>query len=206
MDLLRQVRREARSLGASEFERIYGGFFLLGELPVEEDDGLAPVVPLTRGDRDRVQLAVERLEAVPVESRRHERSTARVPRVSRETSRRRPMEAALWRVQNREGGGWRRRISVGRSPESDIVIPHISVSKVHAHFHSGTLVRLSPLHTAELLLADAGSMNGTVVGGRRLLSGEAEPVFSGNRILFGEVSCEVLSAAALYTRLVGTTR
>lgn len=205
MDLLRQVTREVRGLDAREFERLYEGFYLLGEVPLEDGEELEPPPVVLRAGVEQ-RLSLERQEAIPGRARQAERPTERVPRVAREAPIRRPSEAALWRVQKSDRNGWRRRISLGRAPDNDIVIPHLSVSKLHAHFHGGTLVRLSPLHNAELLLSDAGSVNGTVLGGRRLLSGEAEPVFSGNRILFGEVSCEVLSAAALYTRLRGPQR
>lgn len=197
-------------MDAREFERLYEGFYLFGELPLEDEEeegggeleaSLGSRQAAAHGARDRLHLSIERTEAIPVRPHKAERSTARVLRPERRPERPKPTEPALWRVQRSDRTGWRRRISVGRAPDNDIVIPHMSVSKVHAHFHGGTLVRLSPLHTAELLLSDAGSANGTVVGGRRLLTGEAEPIFSGNKILFGEVSCEVLSAAALFTRL-----
>lgn len=202
MELLRQLKRETRTLDEEAFERAHEGFYLLGQVPVEEDDPLYGR-PLREGAIPPGRSASAGLEgAAPRHDTAPRPTILLAPAAPKDPARVRTT-FVLWKVEKAGRNTWRRRISVGRADENDIVIRHFSVSKIHAHFHGGTLVRMSPLHAAELLLSDAGSRNGTVVGGRRLLSGEAEPLFSGTRILFGDVVCELLSAAALYTRLQG---
>ncbi len=75
--------------------------------------------------------------------------------------------------------------SVGRSPENTIVLPSISVSRRHA------IIRWDD---RGLYLVDAGSVNGTMVGGRRLVAGQWVDIQPGMQIQFGEdMICQVIA-------------
>jgi hypothetical protein len=104
---------------------------------------------------------------------------------------------------------WKRRITVGRASNNDIVLTHKSVSKLHAYF----TVQSTPGPGGaieEMLVYDAESQNGTLANGRRAPtedSGAAAPRVSvGSRVSFGSVSCEILDAASLYRRLRTASR
>ena len=88
---------------------------------------------------------------------------------------------------------------------NNIIIRHPSISKLHAHFHYGTLVMLRQLSTsASLLLEDVGSANGTSVDNKPLAEGDPVPVDTGSRLAFGDVRCELLDARNLYVTLRST--
>lgn len=72
-----------------------------------------------------------------------------------------------------------RRISVGRGKDNELLLNDGSVSKIHATMlmnREGTL-----------LLADAGSTNGTFINGRRISYGEARQIETGDVVGFGHV-------------------
>ncbi len=80
-------------------------------------------------------------------------------------------------------------ISVGRTRNNDIVIPDVSVSKFHAFFMRGK--------DGRLLLQDAGSRNGTYVGGALVAGreGQPTPVGSFSELRFGSVEMSFLMAS-----------
>ena len=94
---------------------------------------------------------------------------------------------------------WAGRISVGRARNNDIALAHKSVSKLHAHFLTGSESDTE----AELQLSDAGSRNGTKVNGDRLESGSAASTQPGDEITFGAVTVKHMDATALYDFLHG---
>jgi len=85
---------------------------------------------------------------------------------------------------------WHERVSVGRARNNDIVLADSSVSKLHAHFRRGD--------GAEMILADAGSRNGTRLNQRRLEAGEAVKVSIGDTVSFGRTSMTFLDAQSLH--------
>jgi len=108
----------------------------------------------------------------------------------------------LWKVEKSDRNTWKRRISIGRAGNNDIIIRHHTISKLHAHFLFGMLAKLRQLSpSADLFLSDVGSSNGSSIAGRRLGEGEVVPVTSGSRIVFGGVQCQLLDAAELYRTL-----
>ncbi|HEY8074958.1 MAG TPA: FHA domain-containing protein, partial [Labilithrix sp.] len=71
------------------------------------------------------------------------------------------------------GGG---TISIGRTPENKIVVPHPQVSSRHAQIHN---------QGGQLLLEDLGSANGTFVRGQRVGRGQRVPVANGEKVYIG---------------------
>jgi ABC-type multidrug transport system ATPase subunit/pSer/pThr/pTyr-binding forkhead associated (FHA) protein len=67
-------------------------------------------------------------------------------------------------------------ISIGRTPENQIVVNHPQVSSKHAQ-----IVRAGE----QLFLEDRGSANGTFVRGQRLGSGQRVPVANGEKVFIG---------------------
>jgi ABC-type multidrug transport system ATPase subunit/pSer/pThr/pTyr-binding forkhead associated (FHA) protein len=67
-------------------------------------------------------------------------------------------------------------ISIGRTPDNKIVVPHVQVSAKHAQIHrSGN----------ELYVEDRGSANGTFVRGQRLVPGQRVAVQNGEKVYIG---------------------
>jgi ABC-type multidrug transport system ATPase subunit/pSer/pThr/pTyr-binding forkhead associated (FHA) protein len=67
-------------------------------------------------------------------------------------------------------------VTIGRTPDNQIVVNHPQVSSKHAHIvKSGD----------QLFLEDRGSANGTFVRGQRLAAGQRVPVQSGEKVFIG---------------------
>ena len=77
----------------------------------------------------------------------------------------------------------KKRLSVGRTRENDLVIDDHSVSKIHASLF------LNSEH--KLLVADTGSTNGTFVDGQRIPYGKAVEIGTGTPLKFGSVDVVV---------------
>ena len=75
------------------------------------------------------------------------------------------------------------RLSVGRTPENDLIINDASISKIHA-----ALVLNSE---DQILVADTGSTNGTYIGGERIAYGKATPINEGDKLKFGTVEVKL---------------
>jgi ABC-type multidrug transport system ATPase subunit/pSer/pThr/pTyr-binding forkhead associated (FHA) protein len=67
-------------------------------------------------------------------------------------------------------------ISIGRTPDNQIVVNHAQVSSKHAQ-----IVKVGD----QLFLEDRGSANGTFVRGQRLPAGQRVPVASGEKVFIG---------------------
>lgn len=74
-------------------------------------------------------------------------------------------------------------VLIGRSSSNDVVVPHTSVSKLHARFEPGPPAALS----------DAASSNGTTLGGRMLPPNLAMPVTSSLHLAFGRCPFQILT-------------
>jgi len=68
-------------------------------------------------------------------------------------------------------------ITCGRTKNNDVVIPEVGVSKFHAWF-------ADQAGAGNWCVADAKSMNGTFLNGRRLDPDKPEPVKDGDRVSF----------------------
>lgn len=67
-------------------------------------------------------------------------------------------------------------VTIGRTPENKIVVPHPQVSSRHAQILN---------QGGNLLLEDLGSANGTFVRGQRLAKGQKVPVQNGEKVYIG---------------------
>jgi hypothetical protein len=76
------------------------------------------------------------------------------------------------------------RVGVGRAGENALVLPYRGVSKFHA------VMLLRP--DGALVLADAGSANGTYINGRRMSYGETHALGEGDTVAFGTVAVSFL--------------
>jgi len=84
------------------------------------------------------------------------------------------------------------RIYVGRAAGNDLVIDDRSISSRHAWFER---------QGEALLVADAGSRNGTFVNLERCPKGEAQAVKDEDVVTFGRVSFQFFNPEALYFAL-----
>lgn len=79
------------------------------------------------------------------------------------------------------------RLSFGRAPICDVVLPFSPVSKHHGYFVQ------SP---SGWLAVDVGSTNGTVVDGKPASEAQPVPLHSGATVQLGKLSARFLSAVA----------
>ena len=97
-------------------------------------------------------------------------------------------------VVRRRHPGAKGRITVGRGVENDVVLPHAMVSKEHGFFLE---------RDGRYGLADAGSRNGTSIGGERLTPGTVFAVADGAEIGFAEAAYLLVLPATLVDTLRG---
>ena len=84
------------------------------------------------------------------------------------------------------------RIVVGRTADSDVSIPELSISTDHCAFVA------SPFG---LKVVDLGSINGTIVDGVLLQKGEMATLHSGSKIVLGRFEFEYLRHKDFVSRL-----
>lgn len=81
-------------------------------------------------------------------------------------------------VARREGGE-AMIITIGRAPNSDIVLADASVSKMHAYFHKDAV-------KGEYSVTDVGSSNGTKLNGVALVPDGTTPIKDGDELVIAE--------------------
>lgn len=81
-------------------------------------------------------------------------------------------------------------VTLGRTPENDVVIAETAVSKTHARFSCD--------FRGEWKVMDLGSRNGTTVNGRRLAADQSAPINFGDPIILGGLAVMLIGAGALY--------
>jgi hypothetical protein len=84
-------------------------------------------------------------------------------------------------------------IMLGRTENNDIVVGDTSISKFHAFF------RIAP---GKIEVADAGSRNGTFVGGQKLEPKQLALVKPGDRVRFARLPFQVLDASTCWDWIV----
>jgi len=77
--------------------------------------------------------------------------------------------------------GGRNFVTLGRTPDNDVVLEHPSSSRVHA-------VMQFSFQSEEMFVFDTGSTHGTFVNKRRLKPNVHAPVFVGDQVRFGQSS------------------
>lgn len=83
-------------------------------------------------------------------------------------------------------------VTVGRISQNDMVIPDISVSRVHAYFKQRP--------DGVFVVQDTASTNGSTVNGRTVPTkeaGEPTPLSTGDNVRLGQMDLTFLTAAAL---------
>ena len=98
----------------------------------------------------------------------------------------------VWFVVKKPENRQEMRIVVGRTSESDLTIPELSISTEHCAFEA------SPFG---LNLTDLGSTNGTLVDGRMLRKGDSAALKSGSKIILGRFEFEFLRHKDFISRL-----
>lgn len=83
-------------------------------------------------------------------------------------------------------------ITVGRTPNNEIVLHDVEVSKFHAWFR---------VADGRVELVDANSRNGTFVGHERLPPKEPRIVATGSTLRFGSLELQLLDAARCWDHL-----
>jgi len=172
MELIDRLRERANSQSRRVFTEQYAGLYLYGKLPGSQALGFRTRV--ANASTPSVLDLIQRAKEHPLG------------------------EDVLLRVEKSDRNSFKSRISVGRATNNDLVLRHESVSKLHAHFY----MRVDG-GQERLMLCDVGSANGTLINGRTVGDQEedAVDVSAGDRILFGEVECELLDASGVYSRL-----
>lgn len=111
------------------------------------------------------------------------------PIVRREETAAKPLVLAIRKVQSI----FPSMISVGRTINNDVVVPDVQVSKVHAFIK---------LHDEQYEISDAGSRNGTFVGGEKLPpKGAPRVLLSGERVRFGTIEFVFFPSDVCWQRL-----
>ena len=95
-------------------------------------------------------------------------------------------------IEKTKDNAFQRRVTVGRTKNNDIVLDDVSVSRFHAWLQEEAGV---------WAVIDAGSRNGTWVGGKRLDPRVRTALASGSRVRIGAVELTFFSAEAFIKML-----
>ncbi len=177
MDYFKLMHSKARRLDVDLFVRASPGMYLLGQMPsIDTGD------PMRRSFTTLPTFSVAELEAAAKEQKQRDKTLGRF----------------LCKVEKSDRNPWAGRISVGRAPNNDVVIEHRSVSKLHAHILMSDTDPMRPDLPVVLKLQDVGSRNGTSLNGTVLQELSEVELRSGDRLMFGDVLCDLLTAANLH--------
>jgi hypothetical protein len=97
-------------------------------------------------------------------------------------------------LEKTKDNAFQRRVTLGRTANNDIEIDSASVSRFHAWFVRDEKVQ-------KWTIVDAGSKNGTQVGGRKLVPKIPEPLANGARVKVGQVELTFYSAEGFLSQL-----
>jgi hypothetical protein len=100
----------------------------------------------------------------------------------------------VYPLSKKGGASYPDRITIGRTPNNDIVIPDTSISRLHAYLRrDGTA----------WVVADAGSKNGSQLAGAPLEARRERPIASKTMLRLGDVDLTFYLAPDLYGALGG---
>ncbi|MEJ7602573.1 MAG: FHA domain-containing protein [Kofleriaceae bacterium] len=102
----------------------------------------------------------------------------------------------LYPLAKKPGASFPDRITIGRTTNNDIALADHSVSRLHAYVKQTT---------AGWVVADAGSKNGSWLGGAPLEVRREKPLQSRNVLRLGDLDLTFYSAADLFAVLGGGT-
>ena len=108
--------------------------------------------------------------------------------------RRAPADLEVYPLVKKPGAPFADMITVGRTPNNDIVIRDVTISRFHAFFKK---------RDAKWTVSDAGSKNGSAIDGQALEARRERDVASGTALRFGEIHLTFYSSADLYGVLGG---
>ena len=104
------------------------------------------------------------------------------------------VEIDIYPLTKKPGASFPDRITLGRTPNNDVVVADHSVSRFHAYVrHDG----------GSWLVADAGSKNGSWLGGKALEARKERKLPSGSVLRIGDVDLTFYLAPDLYAALGG---
>jgi len=104
------------------------------------------------------------------------------------------VDLEVYPLAKKSGASFPDRITIGRTSNNDVVIADTSVSRLHAYIkRSG----------AGWLIADAGSKNGSYLGGVRLEPRKEQALGSRVEVRLGDVDVTFYIAADLFAALGG---
>ena len=101
----------------------------------------------------------------------------------------------VYALTKKPGAPFADMITVGRTPNNDVVIRHITVSRFHSFFRN---------RGNDWTVSDAGSKNGTYLEGRRLEARKERPLTSGHRVRMGDIEATFYAINDLFDVLSGS--
>ena len=184
--LLQDLVEPGRTLTAADFAARYAEPVLL-ILRVELEgvglrEGLPtplpsrPPAPPPRGPRDEIETAPASKTGVAEQLRRIAAATLVLP------------------IGKHKVNLYQDKITLGRAPNNDVVLPHPTVSKFHGYFRA---------EGAAMTFTDYASQNGTRVAWELLAPRVAHPLRDAVQLHFGDVPARYHTPAGLYDYLRG---
>lgn len=101
----------------------------------------------------------------------------------------------VYPLAKKPGAPFADMITVGRTPNNDVVINDITVSRFHTYFK---------LRGPEWVICDSGSKNGTFLAGVRLEKRKERPILTGMPVRMGDVDSTFYIAEDLFDVLSGS--
>ncbi len=108
--------------------------------------------------------------------------------------RRGPRGVEVYPLAKKLGASFADMITVGRTPNNDVVLRDVTVSRFHAYFRQ---------RGDKWIVADAGSKNGSELGGEPLEARKERELVSGTAVRIGDLELTFYTAAELYGVLGG---
>jgi hypothetical protein len=106
------------------------------------------------------------------------------------------VEFEIFPLTKKSGAAFPDRITIGRTPNNDVVINDTSISRLHAYVKRAS---------DRWVVADAGSKNGSSLRGAALEPRREQPLPSRAQLKLGDVDLTFYLATDLYAALGGTT-
>lgn len=108
--------------------------------------------------------------------------------------RRGPRAIEVYPLAKKPGASFADMITIGRTPNNDVVLRDVTVSRFHAYFRH----RVDPHGVDRWLVADAGSRNGSELGGKPLEARREREVASGAPVRIGDLELTFFVASELF--------